>query len=307
MSLFENAPVTFMMSIATLAATSAIGGSESVSLDVDALIRGQAGRLLFSQFTFAYSAEVVVALILFYSCRMFERQMGSRKYAVFLLFTWVISLIVQLLIGFMTRSIGYTLVPTPGPYFFVFAQLAFFYRYIPKLYMTQYVLFGLEFSEKSGIYLLALQLFFSDGIRSAIAAFSGILAGYLYYKNVFLVQRYRLPKVFENVFKFVSAITSSLLPEQRPRGGRNQTQAGQQPRARQPTPNMNNTGNNDFDIHDFETLGRHFGRAANMQLPPPDEESIQTLMALGFDRDAVVNALRQSGNNVDAAANVLLR
>jgi hypothetical protein len=41
---------------------------------------------------------------------------------------------------------------------------------------------------------------------------------------------------------------------------------------------MNNTGNNDFDIHDFETLGRHFGRAANMQLPPPDEESIQTLM-----------------------------
>ena len=86
------------------------------------------------------------------------------------------------------------------------------------------------------------------------------------------------PTCFQTVFKFVSAITSSLLPEQRPRGGRNQTQAGQQPRARQPTPIMNNTGNNDFDIHDFDSLGRHFGRAANMQLPPPDEESIQTLM-----------------------------
>ena len=36
------------------------------------------------------------------------------------------------------------------------------------------------------------------------------------------------------------------------------------------------------------------------------EESIRSLMGLGFDRDAAVTALIASGNNVDVAANRLL-
>jgi len=41
--------------------------------------------------------------------------------------------------------------------------------------------------------------------------------------------------------------------------------------------------------------------------PPPSEEAINALMGMGFDREAVVQALRSSGNNLEAAANVLLR
>jgi len=38
----------------------------------------------------------------------------------------------------------------------------------------------------------------------------------------------------------------------------------------------------------------------------PREEDIQTLMNLGFDRSSVERALLSTGNNIDAAANILL-
>ena len=40
--------------------------------------------------------------------------------------------------------------------------------------------------------------------------------------------------------------------------------------------------------------------------PPPSEEAIAQLTAMGFDRQAVVRALGQTDNNVEAAANRLL-
>lgn len=46
--------------------------------------------------------------------------------------------------------------------------------------------------------------------------------------------------------------------------------------------------------------------AAPRPPPPPPEEAITQLTNMGFDRQAVVNALQQSDNNVEAAANRLL-
>ena len=40
--------------------------------------------------------------------------------------------------------------------------------------------------------------------------------------------------------------------------------------------------------------------------PPPPEEAIETLMAMGFHREAVVRVLQQCDNNVEVAANRLL-
>mmetsp|Transcript_14516 Transcript_14516/g.21362 ORF Transcript_14516/g.21362 Transcript_14516/m.21362 type:complete len:96 (-) Transcript_14516:227-514(-) len=40
--------------------------------------------------------------------------------------------------------------------------------------------------------------------------------------------------------------------------------------------------------------------------PPPSEEQVTTLMALGFERPAVLEALRLADNNSEAAANRLL-
>lgn len=63
--------------------------------------------------------------------------------------------------------------------------------------MTQYVCFGLEFSEKSWIYLLAVQMLFGEGLGSIIAGLNGLLVGILYDRNVFGLQKLRLPVFIE--------------------------------------------------------------------------------------------------------------
>jgi hypothetical protein len=40
---------------------------------------------------------------------------------------------------------------------------------------------------------------------------------------------------------------------------------------------------------------------------PPSEDSIVSLMGLGFEREVVIRALQSTGNNIEAAANLLLR
>lgn len=46
--------------------------------------------------------------------------------------------------------------------------------------------------------------------------------------------------------------------------------------------------------------------AAPRPPPPPPEEAVAQLTGMGFDRQAVIRALQQTDNNVEAAANRLL-
>lgn len=52
--------------------------------------------------------------------------------------------------------------------------------------------------------------------------------------------------------------------------------------------------------------GRAAAPAAPRPPPPPPEEAIAQLTSMGFDRQAVIRALQQTDNNVEAAANRLL-
>lgn len=63
--------------------------------------------------------------------------------------------------------------------------------------MTQYVCFGVEFSEKSWVYLLALQLMLGEGAGSVVASLIGLLTGYLYDINLFGLQKIRLPSFLD--------------------------------------------------------------------------------------------------------------
>lgn len=40
--------------------------------------------------------------------------------------------------------------------------------------------------------------------------------------------------------------------------------------------------------------------------PPPSEEAIELLLSMGFERQAVIRALQQTDNNIEAAANRLM-
>jgi len=70
----------------------------------------------------------------------------------------------------------------------------------------------------------------------------------------------------------------------------------------------------------FEDFEEHRGDGANSTsqpffrsssssstVLPPSEDSIVSLMGLGFEREVVIRALQSTGNNIEAAANLLLR
>jgi len=40
--------------------------------------------------------------------------------------------------------------------------------------------------------------------------------------------------------------------------------------------------------------------------PPPSEEAVELLLSMGFERQAVIQALQQTDNNIEAAANRLM-
>lgn len=71
---------------------------------------------------------------------------------------------------------------------------------IPKLHQSRYAFFGIAFSEKTWMYLLALQLLVSEGLDSIAAGFCGFLAGYLYDHDSIGLQKLRLPQAVQVCF-----------------------------------------------------------------------------------------------------------
>jgi hypothetical protein len=71
-----------------------------------------------------------------------------------------------------------------------------------------------------------------------------------------------------------------------------------------------------FRFEDFEehrgdgansTSQPFFRSSSSSTVLPPSEDSIVSLMGLGFEREVVIRALQSTGNNIEAAANLLLR
>jgi membrane associated rhomboid family serine protease len=196
-------------------------------------MHGQLWRVVTSFLVFQNSAQIIVGLILLYTCRQFERQMGSKKFGAFLVFSVFVSTLIGLAIIVAAWSVGFYLVPSPGPFPLIFALMTYYFckylyfhivllytvltdprgscaGHIPKLHATQYSFAGLDLSEKSWIYLLAMQLMVSDGVPSIAAASTGLLAGYLYETDGFGLQSWRLPGFIEvgSIFQLVSVLKS---------------------------------------------------------------------------------------------------
>ncbi|EEC71667.1 hypothetical protein OsI_04130 [Oryza sativa Indica Group] len=143
-------------------------------------------KLITSLFAFSSTPELIFGAALLYYFRVFERQIGSNKYSVFIVFSTAVSVLLQIL------SLAYLKGPslnplTSGPYGLIFASYIPFFFDIPIT--TKFRIFGLRLSDKSFIYLSGLQLLFSSGWRSIIPGLSGILAGLLYRLNIFGIRR----------------------------------------------------------------------------------------------------------------------
>ncbi|XP_074155542.1 ubiquitin-associated domain-containing protein 2 isoform X3 [Sminthopsis crassicaudata] len=127
--------------------------------------------------------------LLIYNFRIFERRYGSRKFASFLLGSWILSALFDLiLVEAIQYSFGITASTLPsgflGP---VFALFVPFYCSIPRVQVTQF-LGQFSITNKTLIYILGLQLL-TSGTYIWVVATSGLIAGMCYTNSVLKVHQ----------------------------------------------------------------------------------------------------------------------
>jgi membrane associated rhomboid family serine protease len=141
----ENTPITLTVSLLTVIFTALSRSTRTIELgicenlwyiyeylnfcfqDVSQLLSGEFSRLFFSNLIYSSVAESLAGALVLFSFRQFERQMGSRKYGAFVFLCWIVATLLSLAFSTIGLSIGVNLTPSPGPYFFIFSQLAFYY------------------------------------------------------------------------------------------------------------------------------------------------------------------------------------
>ncbi|KAL3698234.1 hypothetical protein R1sor_012310 [Riccia sorocarpa] len=294
---FQNAAVTkgvvIIVGVVSLLVGTQ-GGARACSLSYQAIFRKlQLWRLITSNFIVSTSPELIFGLYLIYFFRVFERQLGSNKYTVFVLFSTFLTTLLEVIALAAIRdptSSGIAL--SPGPYGLIFASFVPFFFDIPI--STRFRVFGVTFSDKSFIYLAGLQLLLSSWKRSLIPGLCGILAGFTYRSNVLGLRRMKFPESLASAAaKLFRPLLSSVASSPTSTGSRHtgaREAANQAPLGRS-----------------FEgRFGASAPPLAPMAPPPPPEESVSTLVAMGFDRNMAVQALARSRNDLMMATNLLL-
>lgn len=254
-----------------------VGPSLALSLP-GVLYGGEVHRVFLSPLVFADMGQTLYGLMLLYALRNLERQMGFKKFGGFVMMTYVGSIVLNLAIALLLSSSALADVLQPGPFYLAYSMLFLYFVHVPRLHPSKYTLLNfVVFSEKSLVYLLALHLSMCTGLESLIPSATGLALGALYYRFERL-QTLRIPSWIDSVCNLLSGYMSRVFPTP--------------PVVRIPPPSRQ------------PASAPPAGRAA---VAPPPEQSITALMGLGCDRPTAIRALQETNNNLDAAANLVLR
>ncbi|KAJ6749631.1 hypothetical protein OIU85_000281 [Salix viminalis] len=187
---FNNAPVTktFVIASSIFTIFSGIkGGPDKLGLSYQDIFRNpRLWKLILSVFAFSSTPEMMFGLCLLYYFRVFERQIGSSKYLVFILFSVIVSLLFEVFAVALLKDPSANLL-TSGPYV-----------------STQFHVYSIHFSDKSFIYLAGVQLLLSSWKRSILPGICGILAGSLYRLNLFGIRKAKFPEFTSSFFPRLS-------------------------------------------------------------------------------------------------------
>ncbi|CAM6032750.1 unnamed protein product [Sphagnum compactum] len=285
---FYNAPVTKGI-VLTCGLVSVLvgtqGGARVCSLSYQKVVQKlELWRLVTSPCVFSSTPELLFGLYLAYFFRVFERQIGSNKYLVFLLFSTAFTTILEVVTLAAFRGISLT----PGPYGLIFASFVPFFFDIPI--STRFKVFGVHFSDKSFVYLAGLQLLLSSWKRSLVPGICGMIAGFIYKSNVLRIRRAKFPEglaaATAQLFSpFMSGVSS---------------------------PSTNGRANASREATNAAPPGQAFQNRFVATAPPlsallpPPEESVSTLVAMGFIREDALQALAIARNDMATATNLLL-
>ncbi|XP_038166037.1 ubiquitin-associated domain-containing protein 2 [Arvicola amphibius] len=270
--------------------------------------------------------------LLIYNFRIFERRYGSRKFASFLLGSWVLSALFDLvLVEAVQYSFGIPVANNLPSGFLapVFALFVPFYCSIPRVQVAQ-ILGPLSITNKTLIYILGLQLF-ASGPYVWIVAISGLISGMCYDRKVFQVhQLLRIPGRMARFFSWaLEPIFSSSEPTSEARVGMGATvdiqrqqrmeqldrqlmlsQFAQVRRQRQQQGGMINWNRLFPPLRQRRNINYQDGPRSEPRASPPlevSEEQVARLMEMGFSRGDALEALRASNNDLNVATNFLLQ
>ncbi|XP_044505583.1 rhomboid-like protein 20 [Mangifera indica] len=280
---FNNAPVTrtFVIASAIFTVFFGIQGRfNKLGLSYEDIFRNfHLWKLIVSGFAFSSAPELMFGLYLLYYFRVFERQIGSNKYSVFILFSMIVSSLFEVLALALLKDPEKNLI-TSGPYGLIFASFIPFFFDIPV--STRFRVFGVRFSDKSFVYLAGLQLLLSSWKRSLLPGICGILAGSMYRLNIFRIRKAKFPKFVASFFSRLSwpSVGSSSATQGRNVVGSMPSYARRQ-------------------------VERNYPSSVPSSIDPP-EDSIAMLVSMGFDWNSARQALVHARNDINVATNILL-
>lgn len=257
-------------------------------------------RYMTSKLAFLTTAELIVGTSLqFYLYRRYERELGTRRFMVFWLFVHLFCILQEFLgIQMLTlrnsrmrqlleasftaeeATLGSIMIwQYAGPYAFVGALFAMFHWHAPRLHPRFVTAFGFYFSEKTFYYLWFLYLSGSGGWKTLASAATGAVSTTVYLRMRFQ-DRLDMPDVLVNVVRPLCERVGlvPIAPMIRPIGTAPRQPVQQPPVEQQPL----------------------------IPMPELDPDAVEQLTAMGFPQSEVMNALRQTHNNVEHAANRLL-
>ncbi|GJN37916.1 hypothetical protein PR202_gb26916 [Eleusine coracana subsp. coracana] len=234
-----------------------------------------------------------------------RKQLPNLTADVFCLFSITVSSLLEILSLVLLKDTNYISSLASGPYGLIFASFVPFFLDIPVT--SRFRVFGLNFSDKSLIYLAGLQLLLSSWKRSLIPGVFGLVAGSLYRLNVFGIRKMKCVHALtieDALFPAVIILIKFLPPIQLPQiissffsryfaSSSGSTSRHSRSLVRNTPSQTGRTVQNQPST----------GFAATIE---PPESSVAMLVSMGFDGNAARQALMRARNDINAATNILL-
>jgi len=314
-SWFVGAPITKLCVVATVVfyvLFHAKSAQDGMAMDSFRMLRAsqrtinrEFHRYWSSKITFGSTGELVMGgTLLTVLGRQFEREMGSRKFGVYLLLAHVSAMVMEMAFVGLTTTMerGYRY---QGPYALLGALMYLFHRYTPRLHPRFFGILGFTFSEKSFYYLWYLQVIGYQGMSTIIASALGVLTGYIYVTTN-LHESLDLPDAIAKPLTALGSHLSEAPPRMIASMGTNNRRG-----AAGAADVIAGLGLQRMMRNNNAVGQAAAAQAAAAQRPatppaPPDPAAIEQLTSMGFDRQRVMDALQATNNNVERAADRLL-
>lgn len=294
---FVYAPLTKSMVCGVVLLTvfgSIIGSQSRLTLHYEAVTRSyQVWRLISHHFVFSTPGELLFGLVLMYYYRQFERHNGTSKFCFNFL---VIAFVYTWILLYISSSINIAF--ASGPYAFIMMVVMQFIFETPRIFHFR-IFHIAHLSDKTLPYLVIVQFLMSNSPASLLSA--SVAAA--------VVLAFRLVSVmvgphFDFPQPMISFASSYILPwlSTTPRTSASTVSLARRHRAAARYARVTAAVNEILESPESAVADEHEDRR-----PVVSSDHVNMLLAMGFSRNDSISALQQTGDNVQAATELLLR